>query len=363
VAWDWGWGWVPKGADPEKTISNLPKGVQLLSVSEWGKKYERGGLPLSVAEYSISVVGPGSNALDHWAVARRNGTDILAKVQFNNTWEISAVPYIPVPHLIQEHMENLVKEGVSGLMLSWTLGGYPSPNLDVAKAYYYTPAPSKSEVLRNVAVRRYGLAAAPSVLRAWEAFSNAFKEFPYGVVPGYAIPTQHGPSNPLRLSATGYTAAMILFPYDDLKSWVGPYAPETAQSQFERMSAMWEKGLQEFRQALHQVPPHKAIQTRKDYGIAETCWIHFRSVANHIQFYRLRDQLNAKPEERTSIRTRMEHIAQSESELAKSLYRIARQDSTIGYEATNHYYYRPLDLVEKVLNCDFVMRSLKEATT
>ncbi len=363
VAWDWGWGWVPKGADPEKTISNLPKRVQLLSVSEWGKKYERGGVPLAVAEYSISVVGPGANALDHWAVARRNGIRNLAKVQFNNTWEISAVPYIPVPHLIQEHMENLIKEEVNGLMLSWTLGGYPSPNLDVAKEYYYTPVPSKDEVLRKVAVRRYGPEAASSILLAWETFSRAFKEFPYGVVSPYSIPTQHGPSNPLRLAATGYGAAMILFPYDDLKAWVGPYAPEIAQSQFEKMAALWENGLQNFRQALNQVPPHKLRQARKDHGVAEACWIHFRSVANQIQFYRLRDQSAAKPEDRTSVRARMAQLAGNEIELTKRLYRISRLDSTIGYEATNHYYYRPLDLAEKVLNCDQVIRSLKETKT
>ena len=57
----------------------------------------------------------------------------LAKVQFNNTWEISAVPYIPVPQLIVKHCENLRKAGVSGLMAAWTCGGYPSPNLLAAK--------------------------------------------------------------------------------------------------------------------------------------------------------------------------------------------------------------------------------------
>ena len=362
IAWDWGWGWVPHGADPEKTIPAMPKGVQLLSVSEWGRQYERGGVPLSVAEYSISVVGPGSNALDHWGLARRSAIQTLAKVQFNNTWEISAVPYIPVPHLIREHMENLIKEEVGGLMLSWTLGGYPSPNLDVAKEYYYTPAP-EGDVLRKVAVRRYGPAAAASVLRAWEIFSGAFKEFPYGVVSGYSIPTQHGPANPLRLAPTGYNAAMILFPYDDLKAWVGPYSPEIAQSQFEKMAALWEQGLPAFRQALTQVPPPKMNQARHDYGIAEACWIHFRSVANQIQFYRLRAQLTANPERQTSIKSRMVEVAGNEIELARRLYRISRQDSTIGYEATNHYYYRPLDLVEKVLNCDQVIRSLKASTT
>jgi hypothetical protein len=32
--------------------------------------------------------------------------------------------------------------------------------------------------------------------------------------------------------------------------------------------------------------------------------------------------------------------------------------SNCAYEASNHYYYTPLDLVEKTLNCRYVMREL-----
>ncbi len=359
IAWDWGWGWVKNGADPAQTIAHLPKGVRLLSVSEWGKPYTRGGVSLSVAEYSISVVGPGDRALEHWRIGREHDVPILAKVAFNNTWEISAVPYIPVPHLIQQHMENLLAEQVSGLMLSWTLGGYPSPNLEVAKEYYYSPQPAGNDVLERVARRRYGAAAAPRIFKAWECFSAAFQEFPYGVVPPYSIPTQHGPSNPLRLKSTGYRAAMILFPYDDFKSWLGPYSPEIARRQFEKVTQQWERGLEHFRQALPSVPKERAAQARKDLGIAETCWIHFRSVANQIRFYTLREQAGTGSSTRADQISEMKQIAKNEMDLARRLYSIARQDSTIGYEASNHYYYRPLDLAEKVLNCDWVIRSLE----
>lgn len=359
IAWDWGWGWVKNGADAGQTIAHMPRGVQLLSVSEWGKRYSRGGVSQSVAEYSMSVVGPGANALDHWKAARERQIPTLAKVQFNNTWEISAVPYIPVPLLIQQHMENLLAEQVGGLMLSWTLGGYPSPNLEVAKEYYYSPQPSGKEVLERVARRRYGAGAAPHILSAWERFSTAFQEFPYGVVAGYSIPTQHGPSNPLRLKPTGYTAAMILYPYDDLKKWLGPYSPEVARQQFDKLTRLWEKGLAQFRQALPHVPKERAALARKDLGIAETCWLHYRSVANQIQFYRLREQLAAaSPAVRSILISEMKQIARSEIDLACQLYTIARQDSTIGYEASNHYYYRPLDLAEKVLNCEYLIRCL-----
>jgi hypothetical protein len=56
---------------------------------------------------------------------------------------------------------------------------------------------------------------------------------------------------------------------------------------------------------------------------------------------------------------RMANIAEVEIELAKRQYAIARHDSTIAYEASNHYYYRPLDLMEKVLNCREVIDRLR----
>ena len=75
----------------------------------------------------------------------------MAKTQFNNTWEISAVPYIPVPHLIARHCTNLTRAGITGIQASWTLGGYPSPNLEVAKEFYSSPAEPADSVLLRVA--------------------------------------------------------------------------------------------------------------------------------------------------------------------------------------------------------------------
>ena len=46
----------------------------------------------------------------------------MAKTQFNNTWEISAVPYIPVTHLILRHCENLASK-------DWHLRNHAEPDL------------------------------------------------------------------------------------------------------------------------------------------------------------------------------------------------------------------------------------------
>ena len=365
IAWDWGWGedWVKSGAPSEGIIARLPTDVYLLSVSEWDKPIDRGGIKTKVGEYSISVVGPGPRALRNWEFARRRGLGTLAKVQFNNSWEMSAVPYIPVPNLIVEHCENLRKAEIRGLMVSWTLGGYPSPIFDVAKQYYFSPAPDPITALREVAVQRYGKKAAPLVLQAWELFSRAFEEFPMeGGNVVYHLPMQHGPANPLRVHPTGYKTTMVLYPYDDYRSWTGSYPPEITQSQLQKMARTWQSGLDFFRKAVALVPSYKQATARKDLGVAETCCLHSQSTANQIRFLRLRDELiSAQGEGRKRIANEMVQIAEEEIRFAIRQYGIAKEDSRIAYEATCHYFYRPLDLLEKILNCQDVIQQLRTA--
>lgn len=348
ISWDWGWG----DALSEKLIPRLPADSRFMSVSEWDAPVRRGGQETKVGEYSISVVGPGPRALRNWGRARSAGIATMAKAAFNNTWEISAVPYIPAMELILEHCENLAQAGVSGVMASWTCGGYASPNLAAAKAYAFDPRRPRQEILRQVAARRYGEAAAAGVLEAWRQFSVAFREFPYGVNI-YSIPTQHGPANPLRLHATGYKPGMILFPYDDYQAWAGKYPPEVIEKQFAKMAALWSAGLAVMERSLAHVPPHKKAAADMDLAIARTCHHHFQSTANQVEFYLLRDGAQT-PE----AAARMRALAEEEINLARRQFEVARQHSVIGYEASNHYYYTPLDLVEKALNCRYVMRQL-----
>ncbi|MEO7653398.1 MAG: hypothetical protein ABIZ80_23310 [Bryobacteraceae bacterium] len=345
ITWDWGW--------PSEMARNLiPKllpGTKLSSVSEWSMPIERGGVRTEIGEYSISVVGPGPRAKAHWALARKAGLVAMAKTQFNNTWEISAVPYIPVPNLVARHAENLLRAGIGGVQASWTLGGYPSPNLEVAKEFYFTPSRGSEEVLNEVATRRYGTEAAPLILEAWRGFSAAFELFPYSVAI-YTIPTQHGPANLLRATPTGVRNTMILFPQDDYKSWAGKYPPEVVQREFSRMAALWEKALPAFRRAVTLTPDRLRERAVEDLAIAETCHIHFRSTANQVEFYILRDAPPA-----AAGKARMREIASDEIELARRQYGFARRHSVIAYEASNNYYYRPADLLEKIVNCRYLL--------
>jgi len=354
---DWGWG-TPLA---EALIPRLPKDTSLLSISEWEQPVERGGVKTTVGEYSMSVVGPGPRATKHWALAREAGLKTVAKVQFNNTWEISAVPYIPVLPLVLEHCEGLARAGVGGVMASWTCGGYPSPNLRAASAYGFEPHPSREQILRGEAERIYGPAGAAKALEAWDVFSAAFRLYPYGVSI-YVLPTQHGPANLLRLKPTGLAPGMILFPYDRYQEWRGVYPAETVQRLLAQLAAQWQAGVELLKAALDLAPKTSREAAQLEYAIARTCQTHFESAANQIEFYRLRDELaQAATERATEIRRRMIALAERERELSRAQFVVARHESRIGYEASNHYYYTPWDLVEKMLNCDQVIAELRGA--
>jgi hypothetical protein len=341
------WGWPDEMVGP--LLAKLPSDTRIVSISEWSVPVERGGVRSAVGEYSISVVGPGPRATRNWAAASRAGMTNLAKVQFNNTWEISAVPYIPVPQLVLQHCENLRRAGVQGLMAAWTCGGYPSSNLMAAKAYYFDPAPDAAETLRRVARQKFGAGFADAVA-AWDVFSRAFLEFPYGVAI-YVIPVQHGPANLLRMTPTGHKPGMILFPHDGMKTWCGKYPPEVVERQFARMASLWRPGLALLERAVAAAPAGKRRGAAMELGIARTCYHHFLSVANQVEFYRLREAGSVD-------RPRMRELVKSEMALARAQYPVAREWSVIGYEASNHYYYTPLDLVEKVLNCRRILAEL-----
>ncbi|HEV8377671.1 MAG TPA: hypothetical protein VGP99_02390, partial [Tepidisphaeraceae bacterium] len=348
LVWDWGW----NDADAAEIIRTLPKNVWLQSVSEWSIPIERGGVKSSVGEYSISTVGPGPRAMRHWKLAREAGLKTVAKIQANNSWEISAVPALPVMDLVGEHISNLNAANVDGIMLSWTLGGYPSANLDLINKLGAVPRQTKDQALDSLAMENFGQGA-PLARQAWKKFSDAFREYPFdgGVI--YNAPVQLGPANLLFAKKTGYGATMVGLPYDDVKGWRGPYPPEVLAGQYEKVARGFAEGIEVLEMVVNKAPAERAAEAKKELRIARAVQIHFQSVANQVRFVLARD--SAAGEGRTA---NMKKVLQNERELAVNLFKLTRENSRIGFEASNQYYYLPQDLMEKVINCDFIARQL-----
>jgi len=350
IAWDWGWNDAWAG----DAIRQLPAEAALQSVSEWSLPIERGGVKSKVGEYSISAIGPGPRAQRHWKIARQRGLKTIAKIQAGCTWELSSVPYIPAVENVARHAENLRSANIDGLMLGWTLGGYPSPNLKVVSETL--TCGSADEAMRRVAERSFGQALAPEVVKAWRGFSAAFREFPYNGGLLYSGPQQLGPANLLWGEPTGYAASMVGFPYDDLNAWRSIYPPEVFVQQFEKVADGFEHALFELHSSLALIESATTAQRRAledECRVAEAAAIHFRSSANQARFVMARRAAaEAKSQKDASThRMEMERVLKSEMLLARRLYEIQSRDSRIGFEASNQYYYVPVDLMEKVLNC------------
>ena len=175
----------------------------------------------------------------------------------------------------------------------------------------------------------------------------------------YLCPVQLGPANLLYPAPTGYGATMVGYPYDDLNSWVSQYPVEVFASQFERVASGWQPGLAAFERAVTKTKT--AIQTanaKGDLRIAEAAHLHFKSVANQVRFTKARNALlkgKLSADQRQNQIAIIKSAVADEIQLAKRLYTLAKEDSRIGFEATNQYHYLPLDLVEKVVNGEYLL--------
>ncbi len=356
LVWDWGW----MDNEAENIIHNLPKNCWLMSVSEWSMPIERGGVASTVGEYSISSVGPGPRALRHWAYAREAGLKTVAKVQVNVTWEIAAVPAIPALELVASHAGNLSEQHIDGVMLSWSLGGYPSENLNLFQSFRKG---QKEEMLDQLALSMYGANAAPNVRKAWKLCSDAFREYPYHIQTVYNGPQQVGPANPFYLRPTGYPSTMVGIPYDAVDTWRAVYPVSIYISQLEKCSDGFFKGAALLKETQKKAKGEFAEKLETKRLRMEVVGIHLRSVAEQSRFTNARNRYlsagSTESEKKTSI-VEMRQAAQKELELIKSLLPLVKKDATIGYESSNHYFYLPVDLLEAHISIQAVLKWIDE---
>lgn len=266
----------------------------------------------------MGIIGPGENARREWKAAAARGLETAAKVQISTTWEGSTVPALPVYPLVEQHIRALAEEGVSHLLLSWTLGGYPSRNIAAAARYFYDNAEMAP--------------LSPAIQKASGIFAEAFREFPFHIGVLYQGPQNAGPSNLLYPEPTGYTATMTCFAYDDLKSWRSIYPEDVFERQFEKLCRRWEEGLSLIRNE----PRCETVR------MAEAAYAVYFSCLCQIRFLRAREKGDT---------VCMREMIRKEEQTARKMLALMNEDSSIGYEAANHYYFSKYQMAEKILSC------------
>lgn len=355
IVWDWKW----PDHECKEIIENLPKGCRFMSVSEWSKPINRGGVKSAINEYSMSAVGPGPRAVRNWGYARAAGLKCMAKVQVNSTWEMAIAPSIPALDLVARHAENLSKEGVEGVFLSWSLGGYPSENLKLFQSF--DGKMSADEAVEKLAREEYGAEVGKLVREAWRECSKGFEEYPYHINVLYFAPHHMGPSNLFYIKPTEYRSAMVGNPYDDYNRWRQIYPIELWSAQMTKCGEGFARGVVLLEKAMKVAKGETKSKVAAQLSRAKAIEIHLISSAVQARFFVARDNyLKATTEaERNRYRAVMLTACKEEKELIKRMMPVLSADSEIAYESSNHYFYLPCDLGEAYLSILHAERWLK----
>lgn len=343
LVWNWAW---PQDEEAD-LVARLEKGrVRVMGVSENGMVTAFGGVTNTVKDYSIGVVGPGERAKAFWRTCAANGLKAVAKVQVSSSWELSTYPYLPTMELNARQALNLAREGVDGVMLSWSLGGYPAPNLRV----YDEIRRGETEVgplLDRIAGDLYGADAAPDVRRAWSAFADGFAQYPNCQRVLYFGPQHWGPANPLYPErVVGFEPTMVGIPYDGQVYWRDIYPTEVYEAQFGKVAAGFRRGCDLFAAALGKMPPEKRTAAERELAMFRAETLHFESTVDQSRFVLARN---------AGRRDEMRTIARRELARAKELLGYVRADSRFGYESSNQYLFTPQDIREKILGCRAIL--------
>ncbi|MBQ4516661.1 MAG: hypothetical protein II978_07720 [Clostridia bacterium] len=335
IAWTWAWTSAMNNDEIRECIASLPEEIIVQCNSEAQKPFTIGGVNGNIEDYSMSIPGPGELAKSVWSLARDLGRETCAKVQVNVTWECSTIPYLPVFDLIREHMCGLKAEGVRHLMLSWTLGGYPSVNLKVASQCLVDPSEKKYDELLKSEYGEY----AETVKKAAKIFSDAFREFPFHLDSVYHGPQNAGPSNLLFEKPTGFTATMTGYSYDDIDTWRANYPREVYLNQYKKLSDKWREGLE-------------LIKNMPECEFTQAAW------AGYALFYSSYLQSEFILSRDGGDKEKLAKILSEERDLAFKMYQLMNKNSLIGYEAANHYYFNKGMMAEKVICCEYLKDKL-----
>lgn len=337
----WGWSQFMGWTDEEtlKGIDLLDKEISVLAVSEYDLEIEKGGVKSRIIDYSIANPGPGEIAKNILAYAKQNGHKIYAKIQINNSWECSAVPYIPAFDLTFEHLVNLKKLGVENYMLTWTLGGYPSPTMDmIAK---FNSLGDKFDL--DEWYKGYFGKDGREVHKAVKLLCEGFREYPFSIESLYYSPKTLGLSNLWDIEPSVKSSLMVNYAYDDYRTWINPYPFEVYISQYNKLINKFEECI-------------CILSKLTNNQLIEELLVFSKVALSHFKSDMLQTEYSKAKEENDKVK--MKKIVEKEKEEVVKLLNEISFSPCIGFETSNHYFYTERNLYEKLINLQRIEKQI-----
>jgi hypothetical protein len=332
----WNWSWSMLEADPSpRIISGLPDDVVLMADFERGDSKKILGKVRPIDEYSLSFAGPSQRFLDTYAIAKKRGLPMIAKLQLGTTHELATVPNLPLIGNLYEKARQMRKLHVEGFMGCWNFGNMISAN--TAAFNFFLDArrlPPREQALRQFAKGYFPDCDAELVRQAWEAFGGAMDSYPFSIPFIYTGPVNYALAYPLRPGAlTGVSAGRSWVDDkrgDDLSACLNaPYTLAEVIRGFGALAREWKNGAQLFECALAKAQGENAIAEKAN---AWVCYHIFRSTWNVFRVYKLRLKWT------DDLLPEYSRIVRDEIENLEAALPYVEADQRFGFHAEPHAY-------------------------
>ena len=301
----------------------MPAGITLMTEDAKEAPVHFGNITIPAYDYPISIAGPSERFTKQAELAAQHQLGFWAKTEHAISLEFVDVPYIPVFFQFTERFQRLREfRGATAQFANWMHYGF-TPSL-AADVYYWntwsTPTDART-LLTALAQRDFGKAAAPDAVAAWQAFSEAIREYPFSGAMAMG-PIQKGPAHPLFFDAAYKPELNRGRQFKNDLSWTKPWGPELALEQLTKMRKQWAAGVARMQQATAKADPDLAPNARRELGIARALEAAIVSTIHVAEFHQARER---------GDRTRMRAIAREELENARAVLPFVVEDSRLGY--------------------------------
>ena len=361
-----GWFYAPGQRDDSDFMKRLlhiaekwPDCATLMFNFESGGAAWQLGKKRIVFDYSLAYVGPSKLFAESTEKAPRTG----AKIQVGCSHENAAVPFIPVPENLYDKYKFMHEHGVSAVMQCWYFGNYPGLMNKTAGELSFEPFPQNAQEFLTALARPDWGGNAETVARAWNHFSQGYRQFPANLSFEWYGPLHHCIAWPLHL-----------FPVDEpiSPSWFLKNFPEVSGDRIgeclgyhhtleealelcSNMSSSWQRGvdiLESLRAEYADNPPRLA-----DMDLAKAIGLQMKSTVNLLQFYAFREEMLYS---RRSRLEEMKAIVLNEIDNSRSMRELCLKDCRLGYhsEAEGYLFFPEklearIQLLQELLDEDF----------
>ena len=348
VFWTYNWGWAPE-EDRLALIRSLPTDISLQATFEMFEDVVKDGIVTRCVDYTASFAGPGKYFRSEAEAAHERGIALYAMSNTAGlTWDIGVIPYEPIPFQWARRYRGLLEAherwGLVGLMESHHFAWWPSFVNELAKWAYWAPATATEEMAARLACRDFGREGGPLAVRAWEAWSDAIRDYvptnedqygPFRVGPSYPLLFQTErepfPSAPYahfgsRILNTHYASRKP----DDLEVEIGL---------LERMASRWEEGLALLEQAIALAPERKRPEARRMLGLGQFIRNCVQTTIHPKRWWRLKQRFEAEEDadRANAILDEMVELAEAEIANAEATIPLVEADSRLGWEPSMEY--------------------------